>query len=84
MHIFYDEDEYETVSHSRPCTACGGDLGKCRGVGCNGSSGFGTRRRSPEEIAKIKAEKQRKREDEILAEAELIRIRRSLFPTGNQ
>ena len=77
-HILYDEDEYETISTSRPCTSCGGDLGKCRGIGCNGSSGITSRRRSPEEVAKIKAKRQRDYEDAILAEAALIEYRRSL------
>lgn len=77
MHILYDEDEFETVVSSRPCTACGGDRGKCRGIGCNGSFGIGSRRRTPSEIAKIKAERRRSEEDRILAEAEAIKRSRA-------
>ncbi len=77
MHILYDEDEFETVVTMRPCTSCGGNLGKCRGVGCNGSSGIGSRRRSPDEVKTIKADRQRKHEDAVLAEADAIRARRS-------
>jgi hypothetical protein len=73
--MFHDEDEYETVIHSRPCTACNGDTRKCNGA-CNGSAGYSLVRRKPEEIKRIKAEKQRKREDAILAEADAIRGRR--------
>jgi hypothetical protein len=77
MHMIYDEDEFETIVTTRPCTSCGGDLGKCRGVGCNGSSGVGSRRRAPDEVKAIKAERQRKHEDAILAEADAIMARRS-------
>ena len=76
-YILYDPDEYETVFESRPCTNCGGDLGPCRGR-CNGSSSLSERRRSPDEIAKIKADRRRADEDKILAEAELIKIRRGI------
>jgi hypothetical protein len=74
--MLYDEDEFETIVTSRPCTSCGGDRGKCRGIGCNGSFGMGSRRRSNEEIRKIKTERQRKHEDAVLAEADAIRARR--------
>lgn len=76
MYFLYDEDEFETITESRPCTSCGGNLGKCRGVGCNGSFGIGSRRRSKEEVAEIKAKRQREHEDAILAEADAIRARR--------
>lgn len=79
MHYFYDEDEFETVVTSRPCTSCGGDLGKCRGVGCNGSFGMGSRRRSHAEVQQIKAAKRKSHEDAILAEAEIIRLKRRIF-----
>jgi hypothetical protein len=78
MHILYDEDEFETVVTSRPCTSCGGKLGKCRGIGCNGSFGVGSRPRDPAEIRAIKAKRQREHEDAVLAEAALIRQRRGL------
>jgi hypothetical protein len=76
MRIDWDDDEYETVTTSRPCTVCNGDMSKCNG-GCNGSFSLGTRRREPAEVAKIKAERQRKHEDAILAEAEQIKARRA-------
>jgi hypothetical protein len=75
MRIYYDEDEYETVVTSRPCTACGGDPRKCNG-GCNGMAGISSVRRPPAEVARIKAERLRKHEDEVLAEAEAIKARR--------
>lgn len=79
MHQFYDPDEWEVVTESHPCTACGGDLSKCNGM-CNGSAYVGQRRRAPEDVARIKAEKQRADEDAILAEADAIRRRRAAQP----
>jgi hypothetical protein len=76
-YILHDPDSYETIIQSRPCTNCGGDLGPCRGQ-CNGSFGIGSRRRSSEEISKIKATRQREHEDKILAEAALIKLKRGL------
>jgi hypothetical protein len=78
MYTLYDPDEFETVTTSRRCTTCDGDHRRCKGWGCNGSFSIGSRRRSPEEVAKIRAEKQRQHEDAILAEAEAIRRRRGL------
>lgn len=75
MRIHYDEDEYETVVTSRPCTACGGDLKKCNG-GCNGMASMSSVRRAHEEVRRIKAERQQKYEDAVLAEAEAIKARR--------
>lgn len=77
MHMFYDEDEFETIIHHSPCTSCGGDLGKCRGVGCNGSSGMGSRRRSPAEVKLIKLQRQEKADEELIvgARAALGRIK---------
>lgn len=76
MWIDWDDDQYETVTTSRPCTACQGDRSKCNGH-CNGFFSLGTRQRDPAEVAKIKAERQRKHEDAILAEAEQIKARRT-------
>lgn len=76
MHQFYDEDEWEPVFENRPCTACGGDLRKCNGM-CNGMSSYGHRRRDPKEVARIKADRLRKEEDEILARAERIKAARA-------
>lgn len=74
--VLPDPDEYRTVVKSTPCTSCGGDLSKCDG-GCNGSMSVGQERRSPEEVAAIKAQRRREYEDKILAEAELIRASRA-------
>lgn len=73
--IIWDEDEWETVCESRPCSSCGGDLRKCNGH-CNGMGSMGQRRRAPEDVARIKAEKRRVHEAAILAEADAIRARR--------
>jgi hypothetical protein len=75
MHIHFDPDEYETVSNSKACTSCQGDMRKCNGA-CNGSVSYGMVRRSPEAIAKIKAEKQRAHEKAVLQEAASIIARR--------
>lgn len=79
MKIEYDEDEYETIMTSRPCTVCHGDTRKCNG-GCNGMSSWSHRRRDPAEVRQIKADRERNREDTILAEAAAIRARRNLPP----
>lgn len=72
----FDEDEWEVVSFHRPCTACQGDMRKCNGM-CNGSSGYSQNRRAPEDIARIKAARRQKEEDEILRRADAIRAARS-------
>jgi hypothetical protein len=78
MHLFYllDPDEWEFVATSRPCTACGGDLGPCSGM-CNGTLGSGQRRRAAKEVAAIKAKRQREHEEAVLAEADVIKARRA-------
>ena len=76
MHMYWDEDEWEPVSEYRPCSACGGDMKKCNGM-CNGMAPFGHRRRAPEEVARIKAERRRREEDEILVRAEAIKAARA-------
>jgi hypothetical protein len=75
MHIRYDEDEFETVVESSPCTACNGDPKRCNG-GCNGSLSVSSRRRPLADVMRIKAERRRKEEDRILVEAASIRRRR--------
>lgn len=75
MRLIYDQDEYETVVTSRQCTTCNGDRAKCNG-GCNGMTSLGSKRRTPDAIAAIKAARLRKEEDEILAKADAIRARR--------
>ena len=77
MYIHHDPDEWTVKTESRTCTACGGDMRKCDGR-CNGMASWALVRRDPAEIAKIKAERQRQHEDDVLAEAELIRQRRLL------
>lgn len=77
MHIYHDEDEWEVVIEHRECSVCRGDMRKCDGR-CNGMSSYSLKRRDPKGVAKIKAERQRQREDEILAEADAIRRRRGL------
>lgn len=76
-YFLHDPDEWEPVSTSTPCTVCGGNISKCQGGRCNGSFGMGMRRRDPAAVAKIKAERLRKQEDEILAKADAIRARRA-------
>ena len=78
-HFTYDPADYEVVSEHRPCTSCGGIPAKCDGR-CNGSASWGMRRRDPKEAARIKAERQRVQEDEILSQAELIKARRGERP----
>lgn len=71
----FDPDEYEAVVESRPCSC----RGKCDGR-CNGMFGISQRRRSDAEIRKIKAERRRKEEDDILARAEQIKQSRKAKP----
>ncbi len=78
MYSFFDDDEYETVFTSRPCTSCDGNLKKCNGA-CNGSFSLGSRRRAPDEIRKIKNRKRVEHEENILREADAIRRRRTLL-----
>lgn len=40
-----NDDDYELVVHSVPCTVCGGNISKCRGGMCNGSFGMGWRKK---------------------------------------
>lgn len=77
-YVYFDPDEWETVVETRPCAACGGDLRKCNGA-CNRMTIVSQRRRSPEDIAKIKATRRREEEDEILRRAEAIRAKRDLL-----
>jgi hypothetical protein len=74
-HFMFDDDMHETVTESRLCGTCQGDLSKCNGV-CTGMTSIGRRLRSPEEIAKILADRRLKEEDDILRRADEIRARR--------
>lgn len=76
MHIYHDDDEWESVYHHRVCTACNGDLRKCNGA-CNGMAGYSLVRRKPEDVQRIKEERLKKHEDAVLIEADAIRARRS-------
>jgi len=70
-YIYHDADEWETVTESRPCSC----KGKCDGR-CNGMFSMGLRRRPLADVMRIKAERRRKEEDEILARAEIIKAQR--------
>lgn len=75
---YFDPDLYETVSGFSPCH-CGGSPGSasCRSPGgCTASGWISQRARSPEDYARIKAEKRRVHEESVLAEADAIRARR--------
>lgn len=76
MIIHHDEDLYESVYSHRTCPFHERNPGKTY-AGCGCSSSWGQRLRSPEEVAAIKARRQREREDGILAEADAIRARRA-------
>lgn len=73
MHTFLDDDWYETIVESKPCPC----KGKCDGH-CTGSFSIYTRQRDPVEVMKIKAERRRKEEDQILIRAEEIKRSRGL------
>lgn len=76
MLIRYDPDEYEPVYESHTCFFHEKHPGEPF-AGCTCSSSISSRRRSPEEIAKIKADRLRKEEDDILARAENIKAKRA-------
>lgn len=65
MSILYDPDEWETVIET-------GFYGNGMGWGT-----CGQRRRPPEDVARIRAEKQKAHEEAVLAEADAIRARRA-------
>lgn len=72
MLIRHDPDEFEVVSTSHTCPFHEQFPGKTyAGCTCSGSSGL--RRRSDEDIARIKAERRRTEEERILAQAEMIK-----------
>lgn len=78
----HDPDECESVSESRPCTGCRtertfeGERRVCTGR-CNEMFSVGLRRRSLEDIARIKKARQEWEDDEVLRRAEIIRARRA-------
>lgn len=75
--IIHDPDEWEPVSEFRTCEYHKMHPG-APWPGCMCMANFGQRRRSPEAVAKIKAERQRLEEDEVLTRAERIRERREM------
>jgi hypothetical protein len=80
MLIHHDPDEWENVHGGTVCAYHQSNPGKPY-AGCCCSAYFGQRRRDPAEVAKIRAEKQREHEDAVLAEAEMIRLRRAQAST---
>ena len=75
MLIHYDPDEDETVYQSHTCHFHKTHPGEAF-AGCTCSFSVSSRRRSPEAVAAIKAERRRKEEDAILARAEIIKAGR--------
>lgn len=78
MYRVTDPDEFETTFHRRPCSFCQDQTAQCDRIHCDGSSSLGSKRRPMSEILKIKAERRRREEDDILAQAEVIKARRAL------
>jgi hypothetical protein len=75
---FWDPDAYEIVTWFTPCH-CGGNpaAGTCKAPGmCTASGGVSQKLRPPEDYARIKAEKLRVEEEDILRRADAIRARR--------
>ena len=76
MHMFHDPDDFVAKSEHHPCH-CELNRTKCNGC-CTGSSGYWLERRPQAEIDKIKADKRRQEEDEILMKARIIEARRGI------
>ena len=75
MLIRYDPDEHKAISKHHVCSFHQEHPGQSF-ADCTCVSSWMTVRRSDEEIARIKAARQRQHDDAILAEAEAIRRRR--------
>ena len=76
MHIqLPDPDEFEPVVKRHVCAWHEVNPGEPH-PGCTCSMVYTQKRRPADEVAKIKAERRRKEEDRILAQAELIRAQR--------
>lgn len=73
-YILHDPDEWTTKVENHPCGHCQGDMRRCNGM-CTGSTLYALVRRPQAEIDAIKAEKSRKHDADILAEADAIRAR---------
>lgn len=83
MLIRYDPDETETVYESHTCFFHQKHPGEPF-AGCTCSSSISSRQRAPEDVARIKAERLRKEEDDILARAEIIKARRRVSPSPTE
>lgn len=77
MLIHHDDADWEPVSSSSTCDFHKEHPGASY-AGCTCSASFGLRRRDRAEADRIKAERARKHEDDILKEADAIRARRGL------
>lgn len=77
-YFFHDPDEWETVVESHVCSYHQGYPRDKMWGGCSCSWSSGQRRRPAEEVLRIKAERRRKEEDDILAQAEMIKLRRQM------
>ena len=75
MLVRFDPDEYEMVFTSHTCHFHQANPGMTY-AGCACSASSSQKLRLREEYLAIKAEKTRKEEDRILAEAEIIKARR--------
>lgn len=82
MIIHHDEDEYQVEMEIRTCEFHKRHPNEVTPF-CTCSMGFTQKRRDPLEVLKIKKERERKREDKILAEAEAIRARRNASKTDD-
>lgn len=79
MLIHHDPDEYETVVTRTVCSFHQRNPSQTY-AGCTCSMGIGGKKRPPEEVQRIKAQREREREDAVLAEADEIRARRGSKP----
>jgi hypothetical protein len=80
--IRYDPDEHETVVERHTCSFHQAHPSQLF-AGCTCSTGIYSRPRSPEQVREIKAERLRKEEDRILAQAEIIKARRATRPVSD-
>lgn len=82
MYHHYDPDEYETVIERHICPFHQHDRAWGLFAACTCSAGVSRRRRSYEEVRQIKADRRQREEDSILAQAEVIRLRRAAEGVG--
>jgi hypothetical protein len=79
MLINYDPDEWKTVSEFHTCAYHKQHPHDIAYAGCCCSASIGQVRRDPTEVAKIKADRRRAEDDEILRKAEAIKITRGHY-----